>query len=107
MPARGGEPAGAGDDRPRNNSAGPLAKRDLVVRLTQGPTVTFSVFWDDGSPLGYRQLEQLASLQGIHLRTGCLCNPGACARALGLSSSGAVGWWGAGTVGRILLPRAP
>lgn len=107
VPARGGEPAGAGDDRPRNNSAGPLAKRDLVVRLTQGPTVTFSVFWDDGSPLGYRQLEQLASLQGIHLRTGCLCNPGACARALGLSSSGAVGWWGAGTVGRILLPRAP
>eukprot|EP00887_Chlorella_sp_A99_P004517 scaffold34.g4517.t1 len=31
------------------------------------------------------EVERLASLHGIHLRTGCLCNPGACAAALGLT----------------------
>lgn len=30
-------------------------------------------------------MERLASLHGIRLRTGCLCNPGACAAALGLT----------------------
>lgn len=36
-----------------------------------------------------REVEKLASLSGIHLRTGCLCNPGACAAALGLTAAGA------------------
>lgn len=30
-------------------------------------------------------MEQLAALSSIRLRTGCFCNPGACAAALGLS----------------------
>ena len=31
-------------------------------------------------------MEQLATLCGIRLRTGCFCNPGACAAAMGLTA---------------------
>ncbi|XP_009361810.2 molybdenum cofactor sulfurase isoform X1 [Pyrus x bretschneideri] len=52
-----------------------------------GPTVTFNLKRSDGSWCGYREVEKLASLSGIQLRTGCFCNPGACAKYLGLSHS--------------------
>ncbi|KAJ0257164.1 Molybdenum cofactor sulfurase [Hirschfeldia incana] len=52
-----------------------------------GPTVTFSLKRPDGSWFGYLEVEKLASLSGIQLRTGCFCNPGACAKYLGLSHS--------------------
>ncbi|CAM8877089.1 unnamed protein product [Rhodiola kirilowii] len=47
--------------------------------------VTFNLMRPDGSWVGYREVEKLASLSGIQLRTGCFCNPGACAKYLGLS----------------------
>ncbi|XP_034211931.1 molybdenum cofactor sulfurase isoform X3 [Prunus dulcis] len=50
-----------------------------------GPTVSFNLKRSDGSWCGYREVEKLASLSGIQLRTGCFCNPGACAKYLGLS----------------------
>ncbi|KAF8024489.1 hypothetical protein BT93_F1612 [Corymbia citriodora subsp. variegata] len=50
-----------------------------------GPTVSFNLKRSDGSWYGYREVEKLASLSGIQLRTGCFCNPGACAKYLGLS----------------------
>ncbi|XP_030474904.1 molybdenum cofactor sulfurase [Syzygium oleosum] len=50
-----------------------------------GPTVSFNLKRPDGSWYGYREVEKLASLSGIQLRTGCFCNPGACAKYLGLS----------------------
>ncbi|XP_054814716.1 molybdenum cofactor sulfurase isoform X2 [Prosopis cineraria] len=50
-----------------------------------GPTVSFNMKRPDGSWYGYREVEKLASLSGIQLRTGCFCNPGACAKYLGLS----------------------
>ncbi|XP_031275116.1 molybdenum cofactor sulfurase-like isoform X1 [Pistacia vera] len=50
-----------------------------------GPIVTFNLKRPDGSWFGYREVEKLASLSGIQLRTGCFCNPGACAKYLGLS----------------------
>ena len=34
-------------------------------------------------------MERLAGLEGLLLRTGCMCNPGACAAALGLTAAGA------------------
>ena len=34
----------------------------------------------------FREVERLAGLSGIMLRGGCFCNPGACARHLGLTS---------------------
>ncbi|XP_044504727.1 molybdenum cofactor sulfurase-like isoform X2 [Mangifera indica] len=50
-----------------------------------GPIVTFNLKRPDGSWFGCREVEKLASLSGIQLRTGCFCNPGACAKYLGLS----------------------
>ncbi|CAL1391251.1 unnamed protein product [Linum trigynum] len=50
-----------------------------------GPTVSFNLKRQDGSWVGYREVEKLATLSGIQLRTGCFCNPGACAKYLELS----------------------
>ncbi|KAL5731571.1 molybdenum cofactor sulfurtransferase [Ranunculus cassubicifolius] len=50
-----------------------------------GPTIAFNLKHPDGSWVGYREVEKLASLSGIQLRTGCFCNPGACSKYLGLS----------------------
>lgn len=52
-----------------------------------GPTVAFNLKRPDDSWFGYREVEKLASLSGIQLRTGCFCNPGACSKYLGLSHS--------------------
>ncbi|XP_023645063.1 molybdenum cofactor sulfurase isoform X2 [Capsella rubella] len=52
-----------------------------------GPTVTFNLKRPDDSWFGYLEVEKLASLSGIQLRTGCFCNPGACAKYLNLSHS--------------------
>lgn len=52
---------------------------------SQGSIVTFNLKHSDGTWVGYREVEKLASLNGIHLRTGCFCNPGACSKFLGLS----------------------
>ncbi|CAN1263313.1 Molybdenum cofactor sulfurase [Linum perenne] len=51
-----------------------------------GPTISFNLKRQDGSWVGYREVEKLASLSGIQLRTGCFCNPGACAKYLELSN---------------------
>lgn len=53
--------------------------------FNQGPVVTFNLKRADGSWLGHREVEKLAALENIQLRTGCFCNPGACAKYLGLS----------------------
>lgn len=52
-----------------------------------GSMVSFNLKRPDGSWFGYREVEKLASLSRIQLRTGCFCNPGACAKYLGLSHS--------------------
>ncbi|XVE52899.1 hypothetical protein DITRI_Ditri02bG0161200 [Diplodiscus trichospermus] len=52
-----------------------------------GSIVSFNLKRPDGSWFGYKEVEKLASLSGIQLRTGCFCNPGACAKYLGLSHS--------------------
>ncbi|KAJ4705834.1 Molybdenum cofactor sulfurase [Melia azedarach] len=58
-----------------------------VSHRDTGPVVTFNLKRSDGSWFGYHEVEKLASLSGIQLRTGCFCNPGACAKYLGLSHS--------------------
>ncbi|XP_023756038.1 molybdenum cofactor sulfurase isoform X2 [Lactuca sativa] len=52
-----------------------------------GPVISFNLKRSDGSWVGHREVEKLAFLSGIQLRTGCFCNPGACAKYLGLSHS--------------------
>jgi molybdenum cofactor sulfurtransferase len=50
-----------------------------------GPIVTFNLKRANGEFVGYHEVDQLAGLQGIFLRTGCFCNPGACHSYLNLS----------------------
>ncbi|CAK7355477.1 unnamed protein product [Dovyalis caffra] len=56
-----------------------------LVCHESGSIVSFNLKRPDGSWFGYSEVEKLASLSGIQLRTGCFCNPGACAKYLGLS----------------------
>ena len=53
---------------------------------TQGPTIALNVRTPDGKFVGKSSVERLAIEQGIHLRTGGVCNPGGIAAALHLSS---------------------
>lgn len=43
----------------------------------RGGTIALNLYDPDGHLLDYRRVEELASVQGISLRTGCFCNPGA------------------------------
>ncbi|KAL6047501.1 Molybdenum cofactor sulfurase, partial [Balamuthia mandrillaris] len=43
-----------------------------------GPILSFNLRKSNGDWVGYRQVEKLAAVAGIHLRGGCFCNPGAC-----------------------------
>ncbi|CAN4103814.1 unnamed protein product [Withania somnifera] len=56
-----------------------------LLSSEMGPTVSFNMKRPDGTWYGYREVEKLATLAGIQLRTGCFCNPGACAKYLCLS----------------------
>lgn len=52
---------------------------------TQGPTIAFNVRSSDGKWIGKSDLEALAILNNIQLRTGGLCNPGGIACSLEIS----------------------
>ncbi len=45
-----------------------------------------------------REVEKLAGLSGIMLRSGCFCNPGACAGHLGLTNDDVIAHYHAGHV---------
>jgi len=51
----------------------------------RGGTVTFNLYDPQGHLLDYRRVEELAGTEGISLRTGCFCNPGAGEMAEGLT----------------------
>lgn len=48
----------------------------------RGGTVAFNLLDPEGTYLTYEAVEQLAGMQGISLRSGCFCNPGAGEAAL-------------------------
>ncbi|KAI8495554.1 hypothetical protein Bbelb_265260 [Branchiostoma belcheri] len=52
---------------------------------TQGGIVNFNLLRANGNFVGYSEVDKLAALHDIHVRTGCFCNSGACRRHLGLS----------------------
>lgn len=52
----------------------------------RGGTVSFNLVRPDGRAVPYGQVERAASAEGIALRGGCFCNPGAAERALELPS---------------------
>ncbi len=51
----------------------------------RGGTATLNVYDPEGHLLDYRRFEELAGQEGISLRTGCFCNPGAGEIAEGLT----------------------
>jgi molybdenum cofactor sulfurtransferase len=51
----------------------------------RGGTVTMNFYDPNGLLLDYRRIEELAGLEGLSLRTGCFCNPGAGETAEGLT----------------------
>jgi selenocysteine lyase/cysteine desulfurase len=51
----------------------------------RGGTVTLNLYDPEGHLLDYRRVEELAGQEGISLRTGCFCNPGAGEIAEGLT----------------------
>ncbi|XP_029777586.1 molybdenum cofactor sulfurase isoform X3 [Suricata suricatta] len=53
----------------------------------QGPVINFNVLDHSGNIIGYSQVDKMASLYNIHVRTGCFCNTGACQRHLGISDA--------------------
>lgn len=56
-------------------------------RSTQGPIIAFNLRDSRGNWVGKSEVEKLASVKGIHLRSGTLCNPGGAASHLGLNDT--------------------
>ncbi|XP_064594606.1 molybdenum cofactor sulfurase-like [Liolophura sinensis] len=52
---------------------------------TQGAVVNFNILRGNGQYAGFAEVDKLAQLHNIHLRTGCFCNIGACQKHLGLT----------------------
>ncbi|NWW89163.1 MOCOS sulfurase, partial [Rhynochetos jubatus] len=52
----------------------------------QGPIINFNVIDENGEVIGFSQVDKMASLYNIHVRTGCFCNTGACQMHLGISN---------------------
>ncbi|XP_056148041.1 molybdenum cofactor sulfurase isoform X2 [Lampris incognitus] len=53
---------------------------------TQGAILNFNLMDCHGQMIGYSQVDKLASLYDIHVRTGCFCNTGACQFFLGMTN---------------------
>ncbi|XP_070697014.1 molybdenum cofactor sulfurase isoform X2 [Pempheris klunzingeri] len=53
---------------------------------TQGAILNFNLVDSHGQIIGYSQVDRMASLYDIHLRTGCFCNTGACQAFLGITN---------------------
>lgn len=63
-----------------------LAPADSCARMHggQGPVLAMGFLGPGGEPVGHAEVEKLAGLDGIQIRTGCFCNSGACQSVLGL-----------------------
>uniref|UniRef100_A0A3Q2XHM9 Molybdenum cofactor sulfurase n=1 Tax=Hippocampus comes TaxID=109280 RepID=A0A3Q2XHM9_HIPCM len=53
---------------------------------TQGAILNFNLIDSCGEIIGYSQVDRMASLYNIHVRTGCFCNTGACQSFLGITN---------------------
>ncbi|NXU50010.1 MOCOS sulfurase, partial [Turnix velox] len=51
----------------------------------QGPIINFNLLDENGEVIGFSEVDKMASLYNIHVRTGCFCNTGACQMHLGMS----------------------
>lgn len=60
-------------------------RSDYRDRSTQGPIVAFNLRDSRGQWVSNTEVEKLATVKNVHLRTGGLCNPGGIASSLNLS----------------------
>lgn len=60
-------------------------RSDYGNSKTQGPTIAFNVRDSKGNWIGKSEIERIAILNNIQIRTGGVCNPGGVASALDLS----------------------
>jgi selenocysteine lyase/cysteine desulfurase len=58
-----------------------------ITTESRGGTITLNFYDPEGHLLDYRRVEELAGAQGISLRTGCFCNPGAGETAEGITEA--------------------
>ncbi|RHZ81353.1 hypothetical protein Glove_121g71 [Diversispora epigaea] len=61
------------------------SNNDFSNNKIQGPVFNFIARRADGSLVGYAELEKLASVNGIHIGAGPLCNPGCMDKWVNLS----------------------
>ncbi|XP_030302260.1 molybdenum cofactor sulfurase [Calypte anna] len=59
---------------------------DFSTPDVQGPIINFNILDENGEVIGFSQVDKMASLYNIHVRTGCFCNIGACQIHLGMSN---------------------
>jgi selenocysteine lyase/cysteine desulfurase len=69
------------DGRPLVRIYGPRDLRD------RGATIAFNVLSSEGEALPYSIVERRARAQGVAVRGGCFCNPGAAERAFGFDAA--------------------
>lgn len=81
-PAGREEPEGVREPRPVKGAG----VKSTGGQGGQGPVIAMSFLRPGGGHVGHAEVEKLAGLEGIQLRTGCFCNPGACQAVLGLSN---------------------
>ena len=73
----------------RWGSQGEWAEGDVDgdrASVTQGSVVAFNLKRGSGKWIGYAEVAQAAQLEGIHIRTGLFCNPGAGDLYLGIDA---------------------
>jgi selenocysteine lyase/cysteine desulfurase len=58
-----------------------------LTTAMRGAVVTMNFYDPEGHLLDYRRVEEMAGLDGISLRTGCFCNPGAGETAEGITDA--------------------
>lgn len=64
----------------------------------QGAIVAFNCQYQFGQAVGFAEVQRRAELAGIHMRTGCFCNLGACQEVLGISAADAAAHYALGRV---------
>uniref|UniRef100_A0A671LTN2 Molybdenum cofactor sulfurase n=1 Tax=Sinocyclocheilus anshuiensis TaxID=1608454 RepID=A0A671LTN2_9TELE len=74
----------------RHSNGKPVAQihcdNDFQNIAEQGAILNFNLLDCHGRTVGYSQVDKMASLFNIHIRTGCFCNTGACQHYLAISN---------------------
>ena len=58
----------------------------LTESQLQGPIVTFNIFKDNGKMVKTALVNAFLRDNNVNIRTGCMCNPGSCLKALKINS---------------------